>query len=87
MALLAGRTLRWSLAWVLPLASFLPLTYFAADNAGRYYWWYWPRQPAGQVPCAVIAVGSLAIGACAVALTPWRLAALRAAGTRLVPRR
>jgi hypothetical protein len=87
MALLAGRTLRWSLAWVLPLASFLPLTYFAADSAGRYYWWYWPRQPAGQFPCALLAAGSLAIGACAVALTSWRLAALRAAAMRIIPAR
>ncbi len=61
MAMLSGRVLRWALAWVLPLASFLPLTYFGADNAGRYYWWYWPRQPAGQVPCALIAVGFLAV--------------------------
>jgi hypothetical protein len=85
MALLAGRTLRWNLAWVLPLASFLPLNYFAADNAGRYYWWYWPRQPAGQLPCALIAIGSLAIGACAVAFTPWRLAAFRTAARRMMP--
>jgi len=87
MALLSGRVLRWSLAWVLPLASFLPLTYFGADNAGRYYWWYWPRQPAQQIPCALIAVAALAIGACAVALTPWRLVTLRAVALRMLPRR
>lgn len=87
MALLSGRLLRWSLAWALPLASFLPLTYFGADYAGHYYWWYWPRQPAGQLPCALIAVSSLAIGACAVAITPWRLASLRAAAVRTLRRR
>ncbi len=86
MALLSGRLLRWSLAWVLPLASFFPLNYFGADNAGRFYWWYWARQPAGQLPCALIAVGSLAVGACAVAITPWRLASQRAAAARLLNR-
>jgi hypothetical protein len=86
MALLSGRVLRWSLAWVLPLASFFPLNYFGADNAGHFYWWYWARQPAGQVPCALIAVGSLAVGACAVALTPWRLASHRAAAVRMLNR-
>lgn len=86
MALLSGRVLRWSLAWVLPLASFFPLNYFGADAAGRFYWWYWARQPAGQVPCLLIAVGSIAVGTCAVALTPWRLASHRAAIVRILNR-
>jgi hypothetical protein len=86
MALLSGRVLRWSLAWVLPLASFFPLNYFGTDSAGHFYWWYWARQPAGQVPCLLIAVGSIAVGSCAVALTPWRLASLRAAASRIFDR-
>jgi len=54
---------------------------------GRFRWWHRPAQPPGQLPGAIIAAVSLATGTGAVALTPWRPAACRAAMARVVAAR
>jgi hypothetical protein len=79
IATISGRLFGWRLAWILPLASFLPIDYFGANSVGTFYWWYWPRQPAGNLPCALIAIASILFGLASLYMTGWRIISLRRA--------
>lgn len=83
LAVLSGRLFGWQQAWILPLASFLPLSYLSIDSAGQYRWWYWPGQPVTALPCTLLAVALCAISVLAYQATPWRLLAVRRATARL----
>lgn len=77
LALLAGRILEPTLAWVLPIGTLFPLIYFGWDAMNRPRWWNWLDQPVTHLSSWALAVGALALGMAARYATPWRLHALR----------
>ncbi|MFG2695213.1 hypothetical protein [Kitasatospora sp. NPDC048407] len=76
LAVLSGRLFGRRQVWVLPLATFFPLTYLGWDASGAVRWWNWPWADPRSAACWVLAAGSLAVGAAAWWLTPWRWRAL-----------
>ncbi|MFE7528705.1 hypothetical protein ACFU7Y_23745 [Kitasatospora sp. NPDC057542] len=73
LALLSGRIFGWMLSWILPVLTIFPLTYYGAGDLGRHRWWDWTGQSSASLPCWLLAVVSMAIGAVALGLTPWRM--------------
>lgn len=73
LALLSGRILGPTLAWVLPLSTTFPLIYFGWDTHTQSRWWNWLDQPTAHVPTWILAAISLAVGLLSRYATPWRL--------------
>ena len=78
LALLSRRLLGQPLAWVLPLASALPLVWFSSGTE----WWDWTWAPAGDPVGWAMAAVALAVGAAAAGATRWRLARVRSLSSR-----
>ncbi|WP_147339427.1 hypothetical protein [Actinomadura spongiicola] len=73
LALLSGRLFGWLTNWLLPVLTVFPLVYYSLDDVGEVRWWNWTGQPSGDAASWLIAATSLAAGAAAFTLTPWRL--------------
>jgi len=77
LALISGRLLGWTYAWILPCAALCALLYWGhSANAGDYRWWEFTAQPAGHLPSWLLASGLLAAGITAYTLSPWRVRSL-----------
>ncbi|MBD0672205.1 hypothetical protein [Streptomyces sp. CBMA156] len=76
IAVLSGRLLGRQQAWVLPVATIFPLSYLGWDGSGSVRWWNWPWAGPWSAGCWVLVAVSLAVGAAAWWLTPWRWRAL-----------
>jgi hypothetical protein len=81
LAVVSGRVLGWLMSWLLPVATVFPLIYYGQDSVGDDGWWNWTAKPAEYAPCWLLAATSVVVAAGAVALTPWRLHAIRRKAT------
>ncbi|WP_147449377.1 hypothetical protein [Actinomadura pelletieri] len=72
LALLSGRLLGWLTNWLLPVLTVFPLVYYGLNAVGNVQWWNWTGQPSSDAASWLIAATSLAVGATAFTLTPWR---------------
>lgn len=85
LALLSGRILGRSLAWVAPLTVVVPLDYFGYDARTQPHGWAIPLREFDAVT-ATVAVLVLGFGLGATALTRWHGYAVRRAADRYAPR-
>lgn len=73
LAVTSSRLFGWRQAWIIPLASFLPLSYLSVDAAGHYRWWYWPGQPPAAPACTLLAVALCCTALLGYHATPRRI--------------
>jgi hypothetical protein len=74
LALISGYWISWRSTWVLPLASYFPLTYFQVDGRGRSRWWDWPGQPPFAFLAWALVIATLGIGLAMLGLSRRRIA-------------
>lgn len=84
LAVISGRLFGWRQAWILPIASFLPLSYLSVDASGHYRWWYWPGQPPAAPGCIFLTVLLCCAAWVAYAATPHRIGVVANARRRRI---
>lgn len=73
LALTAGVTMGWRLAWTLPSLVAIVLFYWGYTGNQQYQWWEFSARPHDDLPSLILSATLLAIGLIAYAATPWRL--------------
>ncbi|MFU8850962.1 hypothetical protein ACNAW0_08265 [Micromonospora sp. SL1-18] len=72
LALVAGATLGWRLAWALPSIVAIVLFYWGYTGSQQYRWWEFSARPYDDLPSLILSTTLLAAGLIAYAATPWR---------------
>ena len=75
LALVSGSLTSWKTAWILPLASYFPLTYLQLDGNGLSRWWNWPGRPPWDASSWLLAIASFVVGVVLVWAVETRVAA------------
>ncbi|WP_432988433.1 hypothetical protein [Dactylosporangium sp. CA-233914] len=74
IALVSGRVLGFTYAWLLPFATLCAMLYWGFDSdAGQYRWWEFTAQPAGHPASGILAIVLLVVGLAMFTSSPWRV--------------
>jgi hypothetical protein len=73
LAMISGYIFGLPLAWILPLMSVFPLTYFGFDDLGEPHWWTWIMQSESSLLAWSLAVAIGVMGLAAQMMRPWLL--------------